>query len=99
MDSQPSKSSQPGFPEGYIAIIDKNGDRHVVPDFLVLATHQVWDAYRKQAEMNVKKAEGGVCPLYFLPTSAIWISPMPSVPCRRCRVFHVADAEDTFRRC
>ncbi len=47
------------IPEGYTVI--KWGDQLcIVPEYLVPATHQAFDRFRKRQELNVSNEEGGV---------------------------------------
>jgi hypothetical protein len=50
----------PFVPEGYTIGTDPAGRRYIVPTFMIPATHQAFEAYRKKAEMNVFGAAGGV---------------------------------------
>jgi len=49
-------------PEGYVHIRTEDGGRYLVPDFMVPATHQALEAYRKKIEFDVLRADGGVSP-------------------------------------
>ena len=54
------QQSQTDFPDGYVTIESDNGQRYLVPHFMIPATHQAMEAYRKKLEFNVHKADGGV---------------------------------------
>src|ERR1700679_1983724 len=54
------QQSQTAFPDGYVTIESDNGQRYLVPHFMILATHQAMEAYCKKLEFNVHKTDGGV---------------------------------------
>ncbi|KAF8800760.1 hypothetical protein BYT27DRAFT_7116735 [Phlegmacium glaucopus] len=47
-------------PEGYAIVIGNVGQWYIVPEFMILATHQAFEAYQKKVELNVENAPGGV---------------------------------------
>jgi hypothetical protein len=49
-----------GIPEGYVVIIGPDEERYVVPQFMVPALHQMFDGYRKKADLEVFKCPGSV---------------------------------------
>jgi len=53
MSNQEEKPTQ--TPDGYVRIQMEDGERFVVPRFVVPATHQAFDAYRVKADMNNAK--------------------------------------------
>ncbi|KAF8799523.1 hypothetical protein BYT27DRAFT_7120466, partial [Phlegmacium glaucopus] len=46
-------------PEGYAIVIGNVGQRYIVPEFMIPATHQAFEAYQKKVELNVENAPGG----------------------------------------
>ncbi|KAF8811076.1 hypothetical protein BYT27DRAFT_7018481, partial [Phlegmacium glaucopus] len=40
------------IPEGYVVIIGPDEERYVVPQFMVPALHQMFDGYRKKADLE-----------------------------------------------
>lgn len=69
MDATPDRQPEPSIPhipDGFAALIGPNGDQYIVPEFMIPATHQAFEAYHKQIELDVANAEGCVSSL-FLP--------------------------------
>jgi hypothetical protein len=54
------QESQADIPDGYVAIRSDDGQHYLVPHFMIPATHQAMEAYRKKIEFNVHEAYGGV---------------------------------------
>lgn len=52
--------SQADIPEGYVVIRSDDGQHYLVPPFMIPATHQAMEAYRKKVDFNVQAAYGGV---------------------------------------
>ena len=44
-------------PDGYVPIQMEDGERYLVPHFVVLATHQAFNAYHVKADTNNAKGE------------------------------------------
>ena len=65
------QQSQTDFPDGYVTIESDNGQRYLVPHFMIPATHQAMEAYRKKLEFNVHKTDGGVSS-FFLHFNRSW---------------------------
>jgi hypothetical protein len=53
-------SASPTIPAGFALLVGPDGEDVFVPAFLIPATHQAFDGYRKQLELDVRKEEGGV---------------------------------------
>jgi hypothetical protein len=83
------QESHADIPDGYVAIRSDNGQHYLVPHFMIPATHQVMEAYRKKVELNVRDAYGGVS---FPSFQCLWPVPILfPLPCLgRCRA--LADA-------
>ena len=64
MSIQPQQR-QPEIPDGYVHIQTEDGQHYLVPNFMILASHQAMDAYRKKAELGVHGARGGVSNFLF----------------------------------
>ncbi|KAF8955607.1 hypothetical protein BDZ97DRAFT_1764653 [Flammula alnicola] len=56
-ESQPETSTL-HIPEGFTALVSPDGDRYIVPKFMIPATHQAFEAYRKQVELDVTNTNG-----------------------------------------
>jgi len=54
------KSDTLVLPEGYIAVISPDGHQYIVPQFLIPATHQIFEAYWTKLDFGVAQADGGV---------------------------------------
>ncbi|KAF8803380.1 hypothetical protein BYT27DRAFT_7110125 [Phlegmacium glaucopus] len=52
-------------PEGYALVIGNVGQWYIVPEFMILATHQAFEAYQKKVELNVENAPGEVTNNHF----------------------------------
>lgn len=48
------------IPDGYILVIGPNGQRYIVPQFMVPALHQCFDGYRIKNNLEVAGHSGGV---------------------------------------
>ena len=71
------QASQADIPHGYVPIRTDNGQHYLVPHFMVPATQQAMEAYRKKVEFNVRMAHGGVkFPSFFFV--------MAVIRCHRC---------------
>ncbi|KAF8950431.1 hypothetical protein BDZ97DRAFT_1771257 [Flammula alnicola] len=57
-ESQPETSTL-HIPDGFAALLGPDGDRYIVPEFMIPATHQAFEAYRKQVKLDVANANGG----------------------------------------
>jgi len=75
---------QPEIPDGYVRIQTEDGQHYLVPNFMIPASHQAMDAYRKKAELGVHGARGGVSNFLFK-----WLLRVADVAdvdgCGRCR--------------
>ncbi|KAM6490266.1 hypothetical protein JOM56_014243 [Amanita muscaria] len=77
---QPSQDqSSTSLPEGYVCVTSNDGQQYIVPNYLVPATHQAFEAYRKKVEMEVQNAPGGVC-LFPACTDAMLSHNMIDIP-------------------
>jgi hypothetical protein len=56
----PHDSQLASIPDGFVEMVGPNGDHDLVPEYLIPATHQAFDAYRKQVALNVQNEQGGV---------------------------------------
>jgi hypothetical protein len=50
-------------PEGFVRVTGPDGTPCLVPEFLIPATNQAFEGYRKRLELGVNKKDGGVSPL------------------------------------
>jgi hypothetical protein len=48
------------IPEGYIVIVGSDGEKYVVPEFMVPAFHQMFDSYRKKLDIDAFRRAGAV---------------------------------------
>lgn len=53
-----------GVPEGFVLIVRPNGERCVIPEFLIPATNEAYDGYQKRMDMNTENEEGGVSDIF-----------------------------------
>ena len=53
-------SQSAGIPDGFVEMVGPNGDHHLVPEYLIPATHQAFDAYHKRVALDVQNEQGGV---------------------------------------
>ena len=49
-----------GFLDGYVCITSDDGQQYLVPQFMIPATHQAFEAYQKKLQFNVLNVDGGV---------------------------------------
>jgi hypothetical protein len=56
-----SPAPSAAIPAGFPPIIGPDGQQCIVPEYLIPATHQAFDAYRKRVELDVNNEQGGVC--------------------------------------
>jgi len=68
-DSTPRDDSD--IPEGFVQIINAEGDKCIVPRYLLPATHKAFDAHRKRRELKIDQKEGGVS-LFFSKLLCGW---------------------------
>jgi hypothetical protein len=101
MDRRPSESlpvdgmttDLQTVPDGYALVVGPNGEHHIVPEYLIPATHQAFAGYRKRMELDVRNEQGGVSVhlrITSLATPAFdWPTPMPAyqmpMPICQCR--------------
>ena len=64
-------------PDGYVPIQMEDGERYLVPRFVVPATHQAFDAYRVKADINNTKGEVSFFP-FFWNFMEMAMMPMPA---------------------
>jgi hypothetical protein len=64
MDKTTSKDILPqpalSIPDGYIVIQLVDGQRCIVPEYMVPAAHKAFEGYWKRSEMDVRNESGGV---------------------------------------
>ncbi|KAF8964538.1 hypothetical protein BDZ97DRAFT_1757877 [Flammula alnicola] len=63
MDATPEREPEPStlhVPDGFAALVTPDGDRYIVPKFMIPATQQAFGAYRKQVELDVVNENGCV---------------------------------------
>ncbi|KAF8958982.1 hypothetical protein BDZ97DRAFT_1923293 [Flammula alnicola] len=63
MDATPEREPEPStlhIPDGFAALVTPDGDRYIVPEFMIPATQQAFGAYRKQVELDVVNENGCV---------------------------------------
>lgn len=53
-------STDIGVPDGFVLVRLQEGTPCIVPEYLVPATHQAFDRYRKCLELDVRNELGGV---------------------------------------
>ena len=53
-------SAAAGIPNGFAMVTGNQGEPHLVPEFLVPATHQAFEGYCKRMELDISKESGGV---------------------------------------
>jgi hypothetical protein len=61
------KNDNEWIPDGFVLINGPDNERYVVPEYMVPALHQTFDAKKKKEELDVCNAMGsvsGFCPLY-----------------------------------
>lgn len=61
----------PTIPEGYIIGTTDEGHQYLVPQFVVPASHEAFDAYKKKVDLNVWTTPGGVRVPHFIRAGAI----------------------------
>ena len=57
---KPSSFDPEILPNGFILTTCPDSTQCIVPEVLITGTHQIFDSYQKQMEMNVGKEHGGV---------------------------------------
>lgn len=69
--------------DGYVAIRAEDGQRYLVPHFMIPATHQALNAYHQKLELDVCNADGGVSFVYFtsVEVKSLWRLPCPGRSC------------------
>ena len=50
----------PHVPEGFVSVMTSNKKICIVPQFLIPATNQAFDAYHKKIDNDIENAIGGV---------------------------------------
>jgi len=77
------------IPDGFVETIGPHGEYRIVPEYLIPATHQAFEAYRKRVELDVRNEAGGVS--IFVSNYLGWIhlavpAADPDVLACRCRL-------------
>ncbi|KAM6500777.1 hypothetical protein JOM56_003791 [Amanita muscaria] len=91
---QPSQDqSSTSLPEGYVCVTSNDGQQCIVPNYLVPATHQAFEAYRKKVEMEVQNAPGGSHNMIDIPYvkmdgGALLVPTDPPLTDRECLSLH-----------
>jgi hypothetical protein len=69
--------------DGYVAIRAEDGQRYLVPHFMIPATHQALNAYHQKLELDVCNADGGVSFVYLtsVEVKSLWLLPCPGRSC------------------
>src|ERR1700676_814192 len=62
----------------YVAIRADDGQRYLVPHFMIPATHQALNAYHRKLDLDVCNAVGGVSFVYFTSVEVSGRSRSPS---------------------
>ena len=55
-----SISPSTSIPDGFVWTVCPDGEERIVLEYLIPATHQAFDGYRKQSELDVRNESGGI---------------------------------------
>lgn len=64
--------TSPSIPEGFVVIITPDGNKCLVPEFLIPATNEAYDGYLKKVELDINN-ESGEASTNHVVSLNIWI--------------------------
>ena len=64
LQSSPSEIDNTWVPQGYVVVIGPDGQRYLVPEFMVPTLHQTFEGYCKKRDLGIFKAAGSVSVLH-----------------------------------
>jgi hypothetical protein len=69
-----TSTSSGQIPEGYVMVSGPDTDNFLIPEFMVPALHQIFDGYRKKADLDAFKRAGSVSYIIIQELSFRWLS-------------------------